>query len=276
METLLEYLAGKRLLLVLDNCEHVLDACAVLATKLLSQAEALRILATSRQLLSVEGEQVMEVPPLSVPDLDWLSAAGSLTGYEAVRLFAERAAAVVPGFAVTASNGAVVARLCQGLDGMPLAIELAAVRLRVLSAEQIMEQLDDRYRLLTGGSRTGLERHQTLRAAIEWSYDLCSPQEQILWGRLSVFSGGFDLEAAEQVCAGEDIAQEDVFELVTGLLDKSVLAREEHGSRVRYRLLETIRQYGQTHLTESGQESRCAAGTVTTTTTWPCEPMPRL
>ncbi len=276
VETLLEYLAGKRLLLVLDNCEHVLDACAVLATKLLSQAEALRILATSRQLLSVEGEQVMEVPPLSVPDLDWLSAAGSLTGYEAVRLFAERAAAVVPGFAVTASNGAVVARLCQGLDGMPLAIELAAVRLRVLSAEQILERLDDRYRLLTGGSRTGLERHQTLRAAIEWSYDLCSPQEQILWGRLSVFSGGFDLEAAEQVCAGEDIAQEDVFELVTGLLDKSVLAREEHGSRVRYRLLETIRQYGQTHLTESGQESRCAAGTVTTTTTWPCEPMPRL
>jgi non-specific serine/threonine protein kinase len=194
------------------------------------------------------------VPPLSVPDLDWLSAAGSLIEYEAVRLFAERAAAVVPGFAVTAGNGAVVARLCQGLDGIPLAIELAAVRLRVLSAQQILERLDDRYRLLTGGSRTGLERHQTLRAAIEWSYDLCSPQEQILWGRLSVFSGGFDLEAAEQICADEDIAQEDVFELVTGLLDKSILAREEHGSRVRYRLLETIRRYGQTHLTESGQE----------------------
>jgi predicted ATPase/DNA-binding CsgD family transcriptional regulator len=254
VDTLLEYLAGKRLLLVLDNCEHLADACAVLATKLLSQAAGLRILATSRQLLNVEGEQVLEVPPLSVPDPDWLPAGGPLIEYEAVRLFAERAAAVVPDFAITAGNGAVVARLCQGVDGIPLAIELAAVRLRVLSAEQILERLDDRYRLLTGGRRTALERHQTLRAAIEWSYDLCSPQEQILWRRLSVFSGGFDLEAVEQTCADEDIAQEDVFGLVTSLVDKSVLAREEHGSRVRYRLLETIRQYGQTRLTESGQE----------------------
>jgi non-specific serine/threonine protein kinase len=179
-----------------------------------------------------------------------------LIEYEAVRLFAERAAAVVPGFAITEHNGAVVARLCQELDGIPLAIELAAVRLRVLSAEQILERLADRYRLLTGGSRTALERHQTLRAAIDWSYDHCSSREQILWGRLSVFSGGFDLEAVEQVCACEDIAQQDVFELVTGLVDKSVLAREEHGSRVRYRLLETIRQYGQARLTESGQENR--------------------
>src|SRR5262249_19728888 len=163
------------------------------------------ILATSRQFLNVEGEQVLEVPPLSVPDPDRLSAGGSLIGYEAVRLFAERAAAVVPGFAITAGNGAVVARLCQGLDGVPLAVGLAAVRLRVLSAEQMLGRLDDRYRLLTGGSRTALERHQTLRAAIEWSYDLCSPREQVLWGRLSVFSGGFDLEAVEQTCAGEDI-----------------------------------------------------------------------
>ena len=203
VDTLLECLAGKRLLLVLDNCEHLLDACAVLATKLLSNAAELRILATSRQILNVEGEQVFEVPPLSVPDPGRLSAVGSLTEYEAVRLFAERAAAVVPGFAITAGNGAMVARLCQGLDGIPLAIELAAVRLRVLSVEQILERLDDCCRLLTGGSRTGLERHQTLRAAIEWSYDLCSPPEQILWQRLSVFSGGFDLEAVEQTCARE-------------------------------------------------------------------------
>src|SRR5215813_12089138 len=198
VDTLLEYLADKRLLLVLDNCEHVLDACAVLAAKLLSEAEALRILATSRQLLNVEGEQVLEVPPLSVPDSDRLSAGGSLIEYEAVRLFAERAAAVVRDFAVTAGNSAVVARLCQGLDGIPLAIELAAVRLRVLSAEQILGRLDDRYRLLTGGSRTALERHRTLRAAIEWSYDLCSAREQVLWRRLCVFSGGFDLDAVEQ------------------------------------------------------------------------------
>jgi predicted ATPase len=164
--------------------------CAALATKLLREAEDLRILATSRQVLNIQGEQVMEVPPLSVPDPDWLSASGPLIEYEAVRLFAARAAAVVSGFAVTADNGAAVARLCQGLDGIPLAIELAAVRLRALSVEQILERLDDRYRLLTGGSRTVLERHQTLRAAIEWSYDLCSPQEQILWARLSVFSAG--------------------------------------------------------------------------------------
>jgi non-specific serine/threonine protein kinase len=252
-DTLLEYLADKQLLLVLDNCEHLRDACAVLAAKLLSHAEGLRILATSRQLLNVQGEQVLEVPPLSIPDRDWHSAAGSLIEYEAVRLFAERAAGVVPSFAITPDNGPVVARLCQGLDGIPLAIELAAARSRVLSAEQILERLDDRYRLLTGGSQTALERHQTLRAAMEWSHELCSPQEQILWARLSVFAGGFDLEAVEQTCADEDIAQQDVFQLVTGLVDKSILDREEHGSRVRYRLLETIRQYGQTHLTESGQ-----------------------
>jgi predicted ATPase len=190
VDTLLEYLSGKQLLLVLDNCEHLPDVCAVLATKLLTEVEGLRILATSRQLLNVQGEQVLEVPPLSVPDPDRRSAAASLIEYEAVRLFAERASAVVPGFAITADNGAAVARLCQGLDGIPLAIELAAVRLRVLSVEQILERPDDRYRLLTGGSHTGLERHQTLRAAIEWSYELCSPREQILWERLSAFSGG--------------------------------------------------------------------------------------
>jgi predicted ATPase len=254
VDTLLAYLAGKQLLLVLDNCEHLPDACAVLATKLLSKTEGLRILATSRQLLNVQGERVLEVPPLSVPDHDWLSAGVSLIECEAVRLFAERAATVVPGFAVTGGNGAVVARLCQGLDGIPLAIELAAVRLRALSAEQILERLDDRYRLLTGGSQTGRECHQTLRAAIDWSYGLCSAQEQILWGRLSVFSGGFDLEAVEHICADEDIAQDDVCDLVTGLVGKSIVAREEHGSRVRYRLLETIRQYGRTRLIESGQE----------------------
>jgi predicted ATPase/DNA-binding CsgD family transcriptional regulator len=254
VDTLLEHLVHKRLLLVFDNCEHLSDACAVLAAKLLSEVEGVRILATSRQILSVEGEQVLEVPPLSVPHSDWSSAGGSLIEYEAVRLFVERAAAVVPGFAITAGNDAVVARLCRGLDGIPLAIELAAVRLRVLSAEQIVERLDDRYRLLTQGSRAAFERHQTLRAAIEWSYDLCSAQEQILWGRLSVFSGSFDLEAVEQTCAAEDIPQEDVFELVAGLVDKSILSREEHGPRVRFRLLETIRQYGQLRLTEAGQE----------------------
>jgi predicted ATPase len=274
-DTLLEYLADKRLLLVLDNCEHLPDACAVLAAKLLSQAEGLRILATSRQLLNVDGEQVLEVPPLSVPDSDWLSAATSLIEYEAVRLFAERAAAVVPGFAITAGNGAVVARLCQELDGIPLAIELAAVRLRVLSAEQILDRLDDRFRLLTKGSRAALERHQTLRAAIEWSYDLCSPQEQILWARLSVFSGGFDLRAVERTCVDEDIALQDVFELVTGLVDKSVLARE---STVRGRGTGCWRPSASTVNYASpnpGRKRRYGAGTVTTTTTWPGKPMPR-
>lgn len=250
-----EYLADRQLLLVLDNCEHLLDACAMLADALLRTCPRLRILATSRQALGIAGESILLVPPLSVPDPDRpLPPAEALTRYEAARLFAERAAAVLPGFAITASNAAAVARICQRLDGIPLAIELAAVRLQALSVDQLLARLDDRYRLLTNGSRAALPRQQTLRAMIDWSFDLCSAQERALWARASVFAESFDLEASETVCSGDDLPRESVFDLVAGLVEKSILLREEHPSGVRYRLLETIRQYGRERLAESGGE----------------------
>jgi predicted ATPase/DNA-binding CsgD family transcriptional regulator len=251
-EALPEYLANKRLLLVLDNCEHLLDECAVLASKILGMAPELRILATSRQVLHVEGEHILDVPPLSVSEG---VPANNSAQHEAVSLFAERAAAVLPDFAVNAANHVAVTRLCRRLDGIPLAVELAAVWMRALSVEQILDRLDDRFSLLARGSPAAVPRQKTLRALIDWSYDLCSPEEQRLWERLSVFSGGCDLEAAERVCSGDGIAPGIVLDVVTGLLDKSILLRKEHGSGVRYEMLETLRQYGRERLAESGQET---------------------
>jgi predicted ATPase/DNA-binding CsgD family transcriptional regulator len=252
-DILSDYLADRQVLLVLDNCEHLLDACAMLTGRLLRTAPRLRILATSRQALGVGGEYLMEVPPLSVPDADPPSAVG-LAGYEAVTLFADRARTMQAGFVVDADNGEMVARLCRHLDGIPLAIELAAVRLRALSLEQIVDRLGDRFQLLTGGTRTQLERQRTLRATIDWSADLCSEQERLLWARLSVFAGDFDLEAAEEICSGSGIAPEAVLDLVAGLVDKSILVSESPGPWTRYRLLETIRQYGREMLASTGQE----------------------
>jgi predicted ATPase len=191
---------------------------------------------------------------LPVPDPD-----GDLTsadGYPALALFADRAAAVVPGFRLTAANRAAVARLCHRLDGLPLAIELAAVRMRVLGVEQLLERLDDRYRLLTAGSTAALPRHQTLRAAVDWSHELCTEQEQLVWARASVLAGGFDAETAEAVCAdGERVRAYEVLEAVAGLVDKSVLGREEGPGGVRYRLLDTLRHYGLEKLRrEAGEE----------------------
>ena len=194
------YLEPQQLLVVLDNCEHLTDACAVLASKLLAAAPGLRILATSRHVLGVEGEQILSVPPLSTPDSEVL--AGDATHYESVRLFLERATAVAPGFEITDANRAAVVEVCRRLDGIPLAIELAAVWLRILSPAQILERLEDRFRLLTSGRPAAPARQQALDAAVGWSYDLCSPTEQLMWARLSVFAGGFDLEAAEDVCSG--------------------------------------------------------------------------
>ncbi|WP_432974483.1 ATP-binding protein [Dactylosporangium sp. CA-233914] len=198
---LLEHLADKQLLLVLDNCEHLLDASIDLVGRVMSAAPGVRILVTSRQSLGIAGEQVWPVPPLSLPPTDDEDSADrrprtrSLRGgqYEALALFEQRAAAVLPGFAVNQDNEVAVTLLCQRVDGLPLAIELAAVRMRVLSVEEILARLEDRYRLLTVGNRSALPRHQTLRAAVEWSFDLCSEQERELWARLSVFAGGFDL-----------------------------------------------------------------------------------
>jgi predicted ATPase/DNA-binding CsgD family transcriptional regulator len=250
-----DHLCDRNLLLVLDNCEHLLDACAVLADALLGAAPDLRILATSRQPLGLPSEQTVVVPPLAVPDPHGDGSAEALAGYDAVNLFVTRAAGVVPGFQLTERNAAAVAALCTRLDGLPLAIELAAARLRALSPEQVLSRLDERFALLTGGSRVARPRQQTLRALVAWSYELCSAEERALWALVSVFVGSFDLEAAEHVCADERLRRGSLLDLVAGLVEKSVLMREEHDSGVRYRLLDTIREYGRERLAEGGDET---------------------
>ncbi|NGY63180.1 LuxR family transcriptional regulator [Lentzea sp. NEAU-D13] len=252
LAAVVSYLRDKRLLLVLDNCEHLADRCAAMAATLLSAAPGLRILATSRQALGTAGEQLLEVPPLPVPGSARPPRPQEPHGHAAVRLFVERARLVLPGFEATEDNHAVLAGICRRLDGLPLAIELAAARLRALTPEQILQRLDDRFRLLRADSWTGPARHQTLRAVVDWSYELCSPAEQMAWARMSVFAGGFDLDAAEAVCAGDGIGRDAMLDLVAGLLDKSILIREDHGPTARYRMLDTIAHYGREVLQESG------------------------
>ncbi|WP_254389970.1 response regulator [Streptomyces sp. AC550_RSS872] len=234
------YLAGRRVLLVLDNCEHMIDACAELAGTLLSAAPELRILATSRHTLGVTGEHVFAVAPLAQD--------------EAVELLRDRAAAVMPGFHIDEADHAQIARLCAGLDGLPLAIELAASRLRTLSVGQMTDRLEDRFALLTGGSRTAPARQRTLRGVIDWSYELCAPAERLLWNRLAVFAGGFSLEAAEGVCSGEGIAEAEVLDLLDRLIAQSVVLTCEIDGQPRYRLLGIIREYGQEQLADSGEQ----------------------
>ncbi|HKN54125.1 MAG TPA: LuxR C-terminal-related transcriptional regulator [Amycolatopsis sp.] len=253
-EVLKGHLRDKKLLLVLDNCEHLVARCAALTAELLSAAPGLRILATSRHALRTRGEHVRVVTPLPLPDPEWASAEGVLHN-EAIRLFTERAEAVLPGFEVTAGNYAAVAGICRRLEGLPLAIELAAARLRVLSPEQLLEGLDDRFRLLSTGYRDVQPRHRTLRAMIEWSYRLCSPTEQTFWARASVFADGFDLEAAEAVCTWEGVAAEHVLDLVTGLVDKSILVRQDSDDGVRYRLLDSLREYGWDAVATTGEQT---------------------
>ncbi|MCX2948579.1 BTAD domain-containing putative transcriptional regulator [Lentzea sp. NEAU-D7] len=244
LTVLTEFLAGKDALLVLDNCEHVVDHCAVLVDTLLRVAPNLRVIATSRRALRVYGEQVMSVAPLSVP-------------YPAATLFAQRADAAIPGsFVITAANEQAVSDLCRRLDGIPLAIEMAAMRVRALTPAQLLERLDDRFRVLTDGGRTALPQHQTLLATMEWSFDLCSPREQLLWARASVFAGSFDLAAAEAVCSDDSLTADFMFDAVDGLVEKSVLQREERAGVARYRLLETMRQFGQTRLRAGDEEPR--------------------
>ena len=250
---LAEYLAGRQLLLVLDNCEHLVDAAAKLADLLLRAAGGLRVLATSREALNIDGEMVLPVPTLPVPEAGRPLTAAGLGVFPAVRLFAERAAQVVPGFALTEANMAAVARICRRLEGLPLAIELAAARLPVLSPEQIDARLGDRLGLLTRGSRARPARQQTLRASIEWSYELCSPAERLLWARLSVFAGGFELDAAEGICADDRLVADDMLELLAALAGKSVLTVEHRAGVARYRPPEVLREYGQERLQESGE-----------------------
>ncbi|GII62736.1 hypothetical protein Skr01_28210 [Sphaerisporangium krabiense] len=249
-DTLAEWLGDRELLLVIDSCEHVLTAAAELIERILRAAPGVRVLATSRQSLGVPGEQSVPVPPLAVPGDD-----GAESPYvnEAVLLFSERAAAVVSGFAVDENNILAVSELCRRLDGIPLALELAAVRLRALSVEQILALLTDRFSLLAGASRTALPRHQTLRAAIGWSHELCEPAERLLWARLSIFSGDFELEAASQVCSGDTLPEGIIMDLISGLVEKSILLSVAERSGSRYRLLDTLRQYGLEWLDKLGE-----------------------
>jgi predicted ATPase/class 3 adenylate cyclase/Tfp pilus assembly protein PilF len=259
IETLADSLRPRSLLLVLDNCEHLLSACAQLADRLLRACPNLRILATSREALGLLGEQTYRVPSLSLPDPSQLPSLERLQEYEAVQLFADRAALTQPAFAVTPANARALVQVCQRLDGIPLAIELAAARVKALPVEKIAERLDDMFRLLTGGSRTALPRQQTLRAAIDWSYHLLSEPEQRLLRRLSVFAGGWTLEVAEAVCAGAGIEEEDVLDLLTALVEKSLVQYEAPATgdsgcgEARYRLLETVRQYSRDRLLQAGE-----------------------
>jgi predicted ATPase/DNA-binding winged helix-turn-helix (wHTH) protein len=248
-------LAERDDVLILDNCEHVIDAAADLAARLLSACPRLRILATSREPLRTDGESLLPVPPLSFPAHgDGGEAAES---YASVRLLCDRAAAVRPGFTVDAGNSAAIVRACRVLDGMPLAIELAAVWLRVLTPEQLAERLDDRFALLTGGSRTALPRHQTLRAVVDWSWELLSEPERALARRLSLFPAGAALEAAEQVCAGDGLAAGAVLSTLSGVVDKSILSAAEGGPGcARYVMLETVRAYCLERLSAAGETRR--------------------
>ncbi|ANN18340.1 hypothetical protein SD37_23695 [Amycolatopsis orientalis] len=240
----IDHLRDRALLLVLDNCEHLIDSSAELAAAVLAGCPRIVVLATSRQSLGVAGEQVLPVPPLPIAD--------------AVRLFRERAGAIVPSAFDGQDEEAVLAELCGRLDGLPLAIELAAARIRSLSPGQILDRLTGRLALLTSGRRTAPRRQQTLRAAIDWSYQLCSSAEQTVWARTSVFSGSFDLDAATHVCADAGIAADDVLELIDGLLDKSVLIRGRQPGVARYQMLESLREYGQERLDVTGDRHRVA------------------
>ncbi|MBU3061936.1 protein kinase [Nocardia sp. NEAU-G5] len=251
-EVVINYLSARRALLVLDNCEQVVVAVAELVETLLRACPNLRVLITSRELLDIAGEAVLHVLPLTVPDPGRAPSLRGLPRYDAVTLFADRAAAAVSGFTLGENNVATVARICARLDGLPLAIELAAARMRMMSPEQILGRLDDRFALLTRSSRTAPTRQQTLWLCIDWSYELCTPDEQRLWARLSVFVGGFELEAAEQVC-GYYMAPGSVLDVLSSLVDKSVLIREESDAVVRFRMLDTVWDYGRQKLQESGE-----------------------
>jgi predicted ATPase/class 3 adenylate cyclase len=249
-EALLRFVKDRQLLLVLDNCEHLLQPCAELVTQLLQAGPQVKILSTSREPLHVAGETTYQLPSLSVPEPRLRVAYTALTHYEAVRLFVDRAVAAQPEFRLTSRNATTVADICRRLDGIPLAIELAAARVRVLSVETIAARLSDCFRLLTGGDRTALPRQRTLRACIDWSYELLAEPERALLRRLAVFAGGWTLEAAEAVGADRDVEATEVLDLLTQLVEKSLAAMEVEGKR--YRLLETVRQYARERLLESG------------------------
>ena len=238
VDSLVRFIGDRSMLMVLDNCEHLVDASAAIAAAVLGACPAVALLATSREPIRALGEITWQVPSLSLDD-------------EAIELFSDRARHVRPDFAITDDNATIVADICQRLDGMPLAIELAAARIRALSLAEIVDSLHDRFRLLTGGARTAVRRQQTLRASVDWSHALLTEPEQILFRRLAVFLGGFDLDAAQAVAGGDDVERFQILDMLTLLVDKSLVVSEESRGRTRYRLLETMRQYALEKLGES-------------------------
>jgi predicted ATPase/class 3 adenylate cyclase len=255
-EAIVDGLKGKRLLLLLDDCDPVLSACASLAAALARTCSGVRIIVTSREALGVPGEAILPIASLATPEVSSTAAARDLATIDACQLFVERATAVQPGFAVTDQNARWVAQLCRRLDGIPLAIELAAARVRALPVEQIASRLDDRFRLLTGGSRAAVARHQTLRATIDWSYDLLTEPERAVLRRLSVFAGGATLDAAEFVCASDPVDPFEMLDVLGRLIEKSLVFTDPASSEARFRLLETVREYARSRLVEAGEGER--------------------
>jgi predicted ATPase/DNA-binding SARP family transcriptional activator len=254
LETIGEHVGERSMLIVLDNCEHLTEAAAELAHGLLGACPALSILATSREVLGVGGERQLAVPPLSLPRGDVVPAASALVEFDAVRFFELRAQLVLPSFRLADDNAAAVHQVCRRLDGLPLAIELAAARLRILSVGQLAERLDDIFTVLTGGVRTAPRRHQTLRATLDWSHDLLAPDERVVFRRLAVFAGGFTLAAAEQVAGRGEVGPDQVLDLLTRLADKSLLRVDHAGAEVRYHLLATVRDYARECLVAAAEE----------------------
>ena len=246
------------MLLVLDNCEHLLEACRELVMALVSACDGVRVLCTSRERLGVAGEATVVLSALELPTIDAPVLLAGMAEVEALRLLAERAVAVAPGFALTEDNCGAAGDICRRLDGLPLAIELAAVRLASMSPGDLLERLDDRFRLLAAGRYGRPGRGHTLRAAVDWSHDLLGPGERVLWRRLSVFAGGFGLTAAEAVCAGEGLGREQIAALIGRLVDASILTMAQGGRRGRYRMLETMRLYGAERLREADEDRELA------------------
>ncbi len=253
LDASVDYFADQRALVVVDNCEHVLETAAEVAEALLHGCPEVTVLATSRAPLGVGGETDWRVPSLSLPPERAPAPIDVVTQSDAVRLFIDRAGKVRPNFAVNAQNAPAIAQICHDLDGIPLAIELAAARVRVLSPDQIAAGLGDRFRLLTGGARSAMPRQQTLRASVDWSHKLLSDQERVLFRRLAVFAGGWTLDAVERVCAGDGIDAYAILDLLTSLVDKSLVVADEGRIAVRYRMLETVRDYALDLLRESGE-----------------------
>jgi len=255
-EVLAGFFGGRKVLLTLDNCEHLVEACSNLVDEVLSACPGVRVITTSQRALGLASESIFQVPPLSLPDPSARPPIESLPQYESITLFVERAAALQPGFELTATNADSVITLCRALEGIPLALELAAARIRVLSPQAMVERLDDRYRLLSRGFAGRVpDRQRSLEASVLWTYDLCSEQERDLWATLSVFRGGFGLDAAEAVAFSDGLDHMDVLDLVASLVDRSVLVREDNGVHVRYRMLETLRLFGEARLSPAEQDA---------------------